>query len=94
MTGPWTKNRVCVRVKSWIPAPFPRIRLRPGAPGGLRTTWIADRGEGPSIREIGLEFGLSSTSSVAYQLRHPASGLLFPSHPSGREQPRWTVRHL
>ncbi|WP_327238473.1 hypothetical protein OG349_06355 [Streptomyces sp. NBC_01317] len=31
--------------------------------------WIADREEGPSIREIGREVGLSSTSSVAYQLR-------------------------
>jgi SOS-response transcriptional repressor LexA len=32
-------------------------------------TWIADHGEGPSIREIGRAVGLSSTSSVAYQLR-------------------------
>ncbi|MET9483617.1 MarR family transcriptional regulator [Streptomyces sp. NPDC006638] len=32
-------------------------------------TWIAEHGEGPTIREIGLEVGLSSTSSVAYQLR-------------------------
>ncbi|MET7616171.1 MarR family transcriptional regulator [Streptomyces sp. NPDC005408] len=31
--------------------------------------WIAEHGEGPTIREIGERVGLSSTSSVAYQLR-------------------------
>ncbi|MFC8596677.1 LexA family protein [Streptomyces atroolivaceus] len=30
--------------------------------------WIADHGEGPSIRQIGERIGLSSSSSVAYQL--------------------------
>ncbi|MER6237664.1 hypothetical protein ABT185_16615 [Streptomyces clavifer] len=30
--------------------------------------WIADHGEGPSIRQIGEQVGLSSSSSVAYQL--------------------------
>ncbi|MBA4866197.1 MarR family transcriptional regulator [Streptomyces sp. PSKA54] len=30
--------------------------------------WIAEHGEGPSIREIGKHVGLSSSSSVAYQL--------------------------
>jgi repressor LexA len=30
--------------------------------------WIADHGEGPSIRQIGQLVGLSSTGSVAYQL--------------------------
>ncbi|WP_327328773.1 hypothetical protein OG735_41670 (plasmid) [Streptomyces sp. NBC_01210] len=31
-------------------------------------TWIADHGEGPTIRQIGELVGLSSTGSVAYQL--------------------------
>jgi repressor LexA len=31
-------------------------------------SWIEDYGEGPSIRQIGDQSGLSSTSSVAYQL--------------------------
>ncbi|MDX3855609.1 LexA family protein [Streptomyces sp. AK02-01A] len=30
--------------------------------------WIAEHGEGPSVREIGRAVGLSSSSSVAYQL--------------------------
>lgn len=30
--------------------------------------WIAEYGEGPSIRQIGHRVGLSSSSSVAYQL--------------------------
>jgi SOS-response transcriptional repressor LexA len=30
--------------------------------------WIADHGEGPSIRQIGQLVGLSSIASVAYQL--------------------------
>ncbi|MEV0776303.1 MarR family transcriptional regulator [Streptomyces sp. NPDC050428] len=30
--------------------------------------WIADTGEAPSVRELGACVGLSSTSSVAYQL--------------------------
>jgi len=30
--------------------------------------WIVEYGEGPSVREIGARVGLSSTSSVAYQL--------------------------
>ncbi|MYS36326.1 hypothetical protein GT025_19640 [Streptomyces sp. SID4920] len=29
--------------------------------------WIAEHGEGPSVRQIGARVGLSSTSSVAYQ---------------------------
>ncbi|MEU0398365.1 hypothetical protein ABZ208_37615 [Streptomyces sp. NPDC006208] len=31
--------------------------------------WIAENGEGPTVREIGRGVGLSSPSSVAYQLR-------------------------
>ncbi|TXL83651.1 hypothetical protein [Streptomyces sp. IB2014 016-6] len=31
-------------------------------------SWIADHGEGPSLRQIGDLVGLSSTASVAYQL--------------------------
>ncbi|MEW1724727.1 winged helix DNA-binding protein [Streptomyces sp. NPDC093109] len=31
--------------------------------------WIVEHGEGPSIRQIGERVGLSSTSSVAYQLK-------------------------
>jgi repressor LexA len=31
-------------------------------------TWIAEHGEGPTVREIGDIVGLSSTGSVAYQL--------------------------
>ncbi|MYS36788.1 MULTISPECIES: hypothetical protein [unclassified Streptomyces] len=30
--------------------------------------WIAEHGEGPSVRQVGARVGLSSTSSVAYQL--------------------------
>ncbi|MFD3920175.1 hypothetical protein [Streptomyces sp. NPDC058595] len=30
--------------------------------------WIADTGEAPSVRELGACVGLSSTSSVVYQL--------------------------
>ncbi|MEU0633412.1 hypothetical protein [Streptomyces sp. NPDC005989] len=30
--------------------------------------WIAETGESPSVRQIGEKVGLSSTSSVAYQL--------------------------
>jgi repressor LexA len=30
--------------------------------------WIADHGEGPSVRQSGALVGLSSTSSVAYHL--------------------------
>ncbi|MGW2476988.1 LexA family protein [Streptomyces sp. NPDC001665] len=30
--------------------------------------WIAEYGEGPSIRQIGARVGLTSASSVAYQL--------------------------
>lgn len=30
--------------------------------------WIAEHGEGPTIRQIGEAVGLSSTGSVAYQL--------------------------
>ncbi|MER5501904.1 hypothetical protein ABT096_32520 [Streptomyces sp. NPDC002561] len=35
----------------------------------LRTTrgWIAETGKSPSVRQIGEQVGLSSTSSVAYQ---------------------------
>ncbi|MGW1437655.1 LexA family protein [Streptomyces griseus] len=31
-------------------------------------SWIIERGDGPTIRQIGARVGLSSTSSVAYQL--------------------------
>ncbi|WP_267914720.1 LexA family protein [Streptomyces microflavus] len=31
-------------------------------------SWIIEHGHGPTIREIGARVGLSSTSSVAYQL--------------------------
>lgn len=30
--------------------------------------WIAEHGEGPTVREISQQVGLSSTSSTAYQL--------------------------
>ncbi|MET9648604.1 LexA family protein [Streptomyces syringium] len=30
--------------------------------------WIVEHGEGPSVREIGEQVGLSSTGSVAYHL--------------------------
>ncbi|MEU0633700.1 hypothetical protein [Streptomyces sp. NPDC005989] len=45
----------------------------------LRTIrdWIAETGESPSVRQIGEKVGLSSTSSVAYQLgRLEARGLI------------------
>ncbi|MFB6876374.1 LexA family protein [Streptomyces sp. NPDC056323] len=45
----------------------------------LRTIrdWIAENGESPSVRQIGEKVGLSSTSSVAYQLgRLEARGLI------------------
>jgi SOS-response transcriptional repressor LexA len=35
---------------------------------GCIREWIAETGEGPSIRQIGQRVGLSSSSSVAYQL--------------------------
>ncbi|GCD41827.1 winged helix DNA-binding protein [Streptomyces paromomycinus] len=39
--------------------------------------WIAEHGEAPSIREIGQQVGLSSTSSVAYHLaRLEAAGAI------------------
>ncbi|UDM05474.1 hypothetical protein [Streptomyces longhuiensis] len=31
--------------------------------------WITEHGEAPSMRELGAAVGLTSTSSVAYQLR-------------------------
>ncbi|MDX2407286.1 winged helix DNA-binding protein [Streptomyces microflavus] len=34
----------------------------------LIRSWIIEHGEGPTIRQIGARVGLSSTSSVAYQL--------------------------
>lgn len=34
----------------------------------LIRSWITEHGEGPTIRQIGERVGLSSTSSVAYQL--------------------------
>ncbi|MEV7318444.1 hypothetical protein AB0N56_36695 [Streptomyces microflavus] len=34
----------------------------------LIRSWITEHGEGPTIRQIGARVGLSSTSSVAYQL--------------------------
>ncbi|MER5973324.1 hypothetical protein ABT112_26960 [Streptomyces sp. NPDC002055] len=30
--------------------------------------WITEHGEAPSVRELGVQVGLSSTGSVAYQL--------------------------
>ncbi|WP_327713297.1 winged helix DNA-binding protein (plasmid) [Streptomyces sp. NBC_00464] len=51
--------------------------------------WIADHGEGPSIRQIGERVGLSSTSSVAYQLgRLEGLGLI------SRTGRRWRSCHL
>ncbi|RSO42015.1 hypothetical protein DMH15_12380 [Streptomyces sp. WAC 06725] len=39
--------------------------------------WIAEYGEAPSIREIGQQVGLSSSSSVAYHLaRLEAAGAI------------------
>ncbi|MES9558859.1 MULTISPECIES: MarR family transcriptional regulator [unclassified Streptomyces] len=39
--------------------------------------WIAETGESPSVRQIGERVGLSSASSVAYQLgRLEARGLI------------------
>lgn len=34
----------------------------------LIRSWITEHGEGPTIRQIGASVGLSSTSSVVYQL--------------------------
>lgn len=46
---------------------------------------IVDQGEGPTIREIGRRAGLSSTSSVAYQLgRLEALGAISRSGSSWR----------
>ncbi|MFJ3481402.1 LexA family protein [Streptomyces microflavus] len=43
----------------------------------LIRSWIIEHGEGPTIRQIGARVGLSSTSSVAYQLRQlEARGLI------------------
>ncbi|MFF0059581.1 LexA family protein [Streptomyces microflavus] len=43
----------------------------------LIRSWIIEHGEGPTIRQIGARAGLSSTSSVAYQLRQlEARGLI------------------
>ncbi|MDJ1645208.1 LexA family protein [Streptomyces pakalii] len=40
-------------------------------------SWLAERGHGPTVREIGERVGLSSTSSVAHQLgRLEARGLI------------------
>ncbi|MEU1495739.1 MarR family transcriptional regulator [Streptomyces sp. NPDC005776] len=51
--------------------------------------WIADHGEGPSIRQIGERVGLSSSSSVAYQLaRLEDLGLI------SRTGRRWRSCHL
>ncbi|MFD4763896.1 LexA family protein [Streptomyces sp. NPDC058439] len=48
---------------------------RPDAPSARQEAilaairdWIAETGESPSVRQIGARVGLSSTSSVAYQL--------------------------
>ncbi|HET6360095.1 MarR family transcriptional regulator [Streptomyces sp.] len=49
------------------------------------TGWIAEHGEAPTIREIGESVGLSSTSSVAYQLRRlEDAGLISRSRRSWR----------
>lgn len=46
--------------------------------------WIADHGEGPSVRQLGALVGLSSTGSVAYQLgRLEEQGLI------SRSDRRW-----
>ncbi|MEU0310201.1 LexA family protein [Streptomyces cyaneofuscatus] len=40
-------------------------------------SWLAERGQGPTVREIGARVGLSSSSSVAHQLgRLEARGLI------------------
>ncbi|TRV73336.1 hypothetical protein FKN01_27595 [Streptomyces sp. 130] len=44
------------------------LSLRQEAVLSVVGEWIAEHGEGPSIRWIGARVGLSSTSSVAYQL--------------------------
>ncbi|MFJ3128031.1 hypothetical protein ACIPJO_34670 [Streptomyces sp. NPDC086993] len=51
--------------------------------------WIADHGEGPSIRQIGEQVGLSSSSSVAYQLARLEDGGL-----ASRTGRRWRSCHL
>ncbi|MFE2038469.1 LexA family protein [Streptomyces scopuliridis] len=50
--------------------------------------WITEYGEGPSVRQIGVLVGLSSTGSVAYQLAQlEQRGLI------SRSERRWrTVR--
>nr|WP_256332606.1 hypothetical protein [Streptomyces sp. 2131.1] len=51
--------------------------------------WIAEHGEGPSVRQFGARAGLSSTSSVAYQLgRLEALGLI------SRTGRRWQTSRL
>ncbi|KOG86801.1 LexA family protein [Streptomyces varsoviensis] len=46
---------------------------------------IAEYGEGPTVREIGARVGLSSTGSVAYQLRRmEESGMIRRTGRSGR----------
>ncbi|MFD7233186.1 hypothetical protein [Streptomyces sp. NPDC059881] len=53
------------------------------------TDHIVDTGQGPSIRRIGVLDGLSSSSSVAYQLgRLEERGLI------SRSGPRWRDCHM
>ncbi|OKJ66540.1 LexA family protein [Streptomyces sp. CB02460] len=66
-----------------------RLSLRQEAILRAVREWIAEHGEGPSVREIGARVGLSSTSSVAYQLgRLEALGLI------SRTGPRWQTCRL
>ncbi|WP_399025884.1 LexA family protein [Streptomyces sp. CS-7] len=44
------------------------LSVRQEAITRLIRSWITEHGEGPTIRQIGASVGLSSTSSVAYQL--------------------------
>nr|WP_202542090.1 hypothetical protein [Streptomyces sp. SID2563] len=51
--------------------------------------WIAEHGEGPSVRQVGARVGLSSTSSVVYQL-----GRLEELGRISRTGPRWRTCRL
>ncbi|KIF72724.1 hypothetical protein QR77_41235 [Streptomyces sp. 150FB] len=47
--------------------------------------WITERGEAPTVREIGQAVGLSSSSSVAYQIRRmEEQGLISRTDRQGR----------
>ncbi|MGW7587725.1 LexA family protein [Streptomyces rubiginosohelvolus] len=53
------------------------LTIRQEAVLAVIKVWLAERGHGPTVREIGARVGLSSTSSVAHQLgRLEARGLI------------------